>query len=52
MEMVRALDPLLAVYNVRPMLERVGDSLARQQVLVALLNLFSAVALTLAIVGL
>jgi putative ABC transport system permease protein len=51
-ESVRSLDPELPVYDVRAMTDRVRDSLLREQVLVALLGLFGAVALLLATVGL
>ncbi len=49
---IRAVDPRLPIYDVRSMLDRVGDSLARQRVLMTLLNLFSVIALLLAVVGL
>jgi putative ABC transport system permease protein len=49
---VRSLDPQLPVYDVRSMTDRLHDSLLREQVLVALLALFGAVALLLATVGL
>jgi len=51
-EAVRALDPEIPIYDVRTMTDRVGDSLARQEVLMTLLALLSAVALTLASIGL
>ena len=51
-EAVRSLDPQVPVYDVRPMLSRVSDSLARERVLMALLLVFSGVAVTLATVGL
>ena len=46
------MDPHLPVYDVRSMPDRVGDSLARQRALMTLLNLFSVIALLLAVVGL
>ncbi|HXV61508.1 MAG TPA: ABC transporter permease [Vicinamibacteria bacterium] len=51
-EAVRALDPEVPVYDIRPMTDRVGASLTRQRVLMSLLLLLSAVALILATIGL
>jgi predicted permease len=51
-EAVRALDPQIPVYDARTMSERVSDSLARERVLMMLLLLFSAIAVTLATIGL
>jgi len=49
---VRALDADLPVYDVRTMEDRLAQSLAKQRVLMWLLNFFGATALTLATVGL
>jgi predicted permease len=51
-ESVRALDPQIPVYDLRTMTDRLSDSLARERVLMALLLLFSGIALVLATVGL
>ncbi len=51
-DIVRSLDPLLPVFDVETMSDRVGDSLARQRILMTLLSLFGFIALTVAIVGL
>jgi hypothetical protein len=51
-EAVQTLDPEVPVYDARTMEDRVGDSLLRQRILMTLLVLFSAIALTLATVGL
>jgi predicted permease len=51
-EAVSTLDREVPVYDVRTMVDRVSDSLLRQRVLMTLLLLFSAIALTLATVGL
>jgi predicted permease len=51
-DIVRDLDPHLPVYDIYTMTDLVGDSLARQRVMMWLLNLFSAIALTVATVGL
>ncbi|HEY7817122.1 MAG TPA: FtsX-like permease family protein, partial [Vicinamibacteria bacterium] len=51
-EAVRALDPMIPVYDARTMSERVADSLARERVLMSLLLLFSFIAVTLATIGL
>ncbi len=52
MRIVRQLDAEIPVYNVRSMEERLGQALAKQRVLMWLLNFFGATALTLAVVGL
>ncbi|MGD8815979.1 MAG: ABC transporter permease [Acidobacteriota bacterium] len=49
---VRTLDADLPVYDVRTMEDRLAQSLAKQRVLMWLLNFFGATALTLATVGL
>jgi len=49
---VRSLDPDLPVYDIRSMPDRLKQSLARQRVLMWLLNFFGGTALTLATVGL
>jgi hypothetical protein len=51
-DIVHDLDPSLPVYDIHTMSELVGNSLARQRVMMWLLNLFSAIALTVATVGL
>jgi len=51
-DIVDSLDPRLPVYDIHAMSDLVADSLARQRVLMWLLNLFSAIALTVATVGL
>ncbi|HEV3138973.1 MAG TPA: ABC transporter permease [Vicinamibacterales bacterium] len=48
---IRALDPDLPLYHVRPMTARVGESLARQRFAMLVLSVFAAVALALASVG-
>jgi len=49
---VHELDPDIPVYNIRSMDDRLAQSLAKQRVLMWLLNFFGATALTLASVGL
>ena len=49
---LRDLDPNLAVASVHPMMERLHGSLAQHRALMALLNIFGGVALTLATIGL
>lgn len=49
---VHRLNPLLPAYDLASMENLVSDSLARQRVLMTLLNLFSAIALIIAVVGL
>jgi ABC-type antimicrobial peptide transport system permease subunit len=49
---VHEIDPDLPVYNIRSMEDRLAQSLAKQRVLMWLLNFFGATALTLATVGL
>jgi len=51
-EELRAIDPLVPVYGVRSMQDRVAHSLARQRLLTYLLNGFSFIALTLATIAL
>ena len=51
-DIVDDLDPYLPVYDIYTMSDLVGDSLARQRVMMWLLNLFSAIALIVATVGL
>jgi len=48
---IRALDPDLPLYHLRPMAARVGESLARQRFAMLLLSAFAAVALALAAIG-
>jgi predicted permease len=52
MRIVRELDPDVPVYNIRSMEDRLAQALAKQRVLMWLLNFFGATALTLATVGL
>ncbi len=49
---VHEIDPDLPVYNIRSMEDRLAQSLAKQRVLMWLLNFFGATALTLATIGL
>jgi len=49
---VHDIDPALPVYDIRTMQDRMAQSLAKQRVLMWLLNFFGATALTLATVGL
>ncbi len=49
---VHELDPKIPVYNVRSMEDRLAQALAKQRVLMWLLNFFGVTALTLATVGL
>ena len=49
---VHEIDPDLPVYNIRSMEDRLAQSLAKQRVLMWLLNFLGATALTLATVGL
>ena len=51
-DVLRDLDPSLAVAGVRPMMERLHGSLAQHRALMMLLNVFGGVALTLATIGL
>jgi predicted permease len=51
-DIVRDLDPNLPVYDIYTMSDLVGNSLARQRVMMWLLNLFSGIALLVATVGL
>jgi ABC-type antimicrobial peptide transport system permease subunit len=48
---IHAQDPELPLYHMRPMSDRVGDSLARQRFSMLLLTIFAGVALVLASVG-
>src|SRR6185436_13803373 len=48
---IRALDPDLPIYNVRTMVQRVDESLARRRFSMLLLTLFAALALGLATIG-
>ena len=48
---MRAIDPDLPIYNVRPMAARVDESLARRRFSMLLLTLFAGVALGLAAIG-
>jgi ABC-type antimicrobial peptide transport system permease subunit len=50
-EAVRALDPLLPVYDVKPMSARFSESITRARFAAASLGFFAAVALALACVG-
>jgi len=48
---IRSLDPDLPIYNVRTMVQRVDESLARRRFSMLLLTLFAALALGLATIG-
>jgi ABC-type antimicrobial peptide transport system permease subunit len=48
---IRELDPALPFYNVKTMEQRMEDSLARRRFSTLMLSIFSALALTLAIIG-
>ncbi len=52
LDAVRRLDPQVPVYNIDSMRDRFNESLAKQRVLMWLLNFFGVTALTLATVGL
>jgi putative ABC transport system permease protein len=49
--MVRELDPSVPIYEARPMIDQVAQSLVRPRFLSLLLGIFAALALTLAAVG-
>jgi predicted permease len=50
-EQIRALDPDLPIYNVRPMTDRVNESLARRRFAMMMLTCFALLALGLAVIG-
>jgi len=50
-QQVRALDPDLPVYSVKPMQQRVDDSLSRRRLSRFLMGLFAAVAVVIAAIG-
>jgi putative ABC transport system permease protein len=51
-EVVRRIDPLLPMAEVKPMTDYLGDSVARRRFFTATLGIFASVALVLAMVGL